>query len=454
MSEPGNTTTSGGAVLFASIMGISVVACICCLGVMCAKRRRQAKEDLQTSIEMANFYASSGQAPRSAMSPPPPGMSQVVPVVPPAPPEDDTDKRAAASSAIKEKRRKSRRDKSIRRDASRGSNMKGRPTRKDRMRQPSKSGRKRSKSRHKKKGRSSDPLPGKQKRLRRHEDDTGDKGLEEVQVAVKEDADVVLDVSAGKDRKKDVANRKDNKKMKKKKSKKKKSKKKKSKKRKIRNDDGVPDGDEIEVARRSSSDSDTENEDGDSSIATVKNKEPDTKEQDNPPPIPKPAEHPSPQRRPGGALLGSLPKRSRELPRDQSAGISIPSSAQATSSSQKDALRRTIISLQVVSAPESSAIGQIVGPVKLHDKFRVASVGVGNCQLKLCVDDSGIKQEHGLITYRGDSLLYANVSGGPTIINGVSINESDPVELKSGSLLKLGSTDLLLTWFTMFENAD
>jgi hypothetical protein len=113
---------------------------------------------------------------------------------------------------------------------------------------------------------------------------------------------------------------------------------------------------------------------------------------------------------------------------------------------RRENLRRTSVSFCVVQGSDE---GATLGPVKLRFDAKVASVGSG-VNNPFCIP--GIEDEHGLISYRGDQLLYVNSSDARTLINGIAIEmDAGPVDFNDGSTLALGeNTELLLTTYTEF----
>ena len=117
---------------------------------------------------------------------------------------------------------------------------------------------------------------------------------------------------------------------------------------------------------------------------------------------------------------------------------------------QNEQLRRTTISLQVLSSPNSAIIGGTIGPVVLHMALKVVSIGCAEGPLKV-TGDSSVKPEHGLISYRADTVLYVCGSRAPTKIDGQTVDpDGGPIELRSGATLQIGETQLLVTTFTEF----
>ena len=87
---------------------------------------------------------------------------------------------------------------------------------------------------------------------------------------------------------------------------------------------------------------------------------------------------------------------------------------------------------------------------RIYVRMTDSGLGAEGQPLKVTGDGS-IEQEHGLVSYRADTVLYVNVSGAPTTIDGRSIGPAGaPVTLTSGSVLGLGDTRLLATTFTEF----
>ena len=93
----------------------------------------------------------------------------------------------------------------------------------------------------------------------------------------------------------------------------------------------------------------------------------------------------------------------------------------------------------------------IHGPVKLHYMNKVCSVGRGDgLQMQIKGDDS-IEEEHGMISYRNDELLYVNSSGALTTIDGVGISsEQGPVVFKNGTSLTIGATTIVVSSYMEF----
>ncbi len=458
-------------------MGVSVVACLCCLGIMCAKRRRRAKEELQTSIEMANFYESAGTGARSAQSPPPPGLSQVVPAAATSAgagmlsrhargekAKRVNDKRSADLMRNKAKKRKKRKQN----EAERRQRNDDKPVKKKKKKKKKKRKkkndddiRKRSKSSSSERtNRRGEPLPARRKIRWEHRNEKNLSEEEAEAVTTKqEEEDRELTLRSEETANKMKVNEKKAKKMIAKRAKRAKKKREKSKKSKA-------DRREDEEASVNASDDDVGGDPGD--VATVVDivgseiARRTLKQEQDLPPTPKhvgesvaidvnsqPQVPTPPPRRPGGALRGSLPSRQKSAEKIKPDTTSIASQLQDLVSPQREYLRRTTISLSVVSSPDPDLVGDTVGPVVLHMRSRVASIGSAEGPLKV-FGDSNIEEEHGLISYRADAVLYVNTSGAPTMIDGQAIDSASPVALEKGSVLRIGNTQLLVTSFTEF----
>ena len=115
-------------------------------------------------------------------------------------------------------------------------------------------------------------------------------------------------------------------------------------------------------------------------------------------------------------------------------------------------LRRWSLSWQFTAGPFEED-DDIHGPVKLHYMNKVCSVGRGDSlQMQIKGDDS-IEEEHGMISYRNDELLYVNSSGALTTIDGVGISsEQGPVVFKNGSSLTIGATTIMVSSYMEFAH--
>jgi hypothetical protein len=474
-TESGNVATSGGIVLFSAIMGVSVVACLCCVGVMCAKRRRRAKEELQTSIEMANFYESAGTGARSAQSPPPPGLSQIVPaatagVGPELPMRVARGKTGQTTNdrfqgmlqrngARKKKRRNQTEDE---RQADHTKPVTKKKKKKKKKKKNDDGRRKRSKSSsNERTNRKGGPLPARRKIQWEHQNERTPPQEDDVVVAEQEDEEPALELNNNKKNKKKKAKTA----KKAKKAEKKRRKREKRRKRKKRSEASAT-GDEQGVVSASESDDGDGAQNTNVAVAVIGSEIAAAirEQKDDLPPTPKqvgesvaidvksePYMPKPPPRRPGGALRGSLPVRRNGVEKIQPNTASIASQLQELVSPQREDLRRTTISLSIVSSPDPNHVGDTVGPVVLHNAFKVASIGSAEGQPLKVTGDGSIEQEHGLVSYRADTVLYVNVSGAPTTIDGRSIGPAGaPVTLTSGSVLGLGDTRLLATTFTEF----
>ncbi len=113
----------------------------------------------------------------------------------------------------------------------------------------------------------------------------------------------------------------------------------------------------------------------------------------------------------------------------------------------REEMRRTFVSFRVLKGSDE---GTTLGPVKLRFDAKVASIGSGeNNPFRI----AGIEDEHGLISYLRDQLLYVNSSDARTLIDGTVIEaDAGPVDFHNGSTLALGeNAELLLTTYTEFE---
>ena len=127
-------------------------------------------------------------------------------------------------------------------------------------------------------------------------------------------------------------------------------------------------------------------------------------------------------------------------------GVTGETAARIAADEQRENLRRTSVGLRVVKGDSE---GTSLGPIQLRFDAKVASVGSGE-KNQFCIP--GLEEEHGMISYIGDQLLYVNSSDSRTVIDGKPIDlDAGPVEIGNGSTIILGeSTELSLTSFTDF----
>ena len=126
---------------------------------------------------------------------------------------------------------------------------------------------------------------------------------------------------------------------------------------------------------------------------------------------------------------------------------------------QNEQLRRWSVSWQFIAGPDAEN-DDIHGPIKLNYMNRIVSIGSGKDTSRdqdvtdvmiVISNDNDVQEEHGMISYREDRLLYVNSSGAPTQIDDKNVTgDGGPTELRNGAVLALGSTKLVLSSYMEF----
>jgi hypothetical protein len=511
-SDTAEPELTGGALAFAIIMGVAITVCITVSCWTCYKKREQARLDLEEDSNAA-IEAYYGEANVTSIgSPPPPPLTAVVPQqsrgTPLALPqlEVKADEPAAETRSSKDKKKRNGRSKGRDKKSKRRNSSSGRSKSKSRDK---KERRKKSVKPEKKKIQWAASTES-QQIFDEEPDDTADvvetNAKTEMTVANEKSTTEAVDagdgmvgnatngtesavtvnaVAAIEDDEGYAAKKSRKKKKSKKEKKKKKTRKKKKKKKK--------------KAQRYST-GEEEEEDPQDPTDPTDPEEQQTGQSLHPPPNRPPPNRPPPSHRPGGAMLSSA-HTSATIDQEQSRNTqeqslsdklallqklaptpglevggkkeeeeeaetetetesehtainvaAVDGAAESTAPEPDERLRRWSLSWQFTAGPFEED-DDIHGPVKLHYMNKVCSVGRGDgLQMQIKGDDS-IEEEHGMISYRNDELLYVNSSGALTTIDGVGISsEQGPVVFKNGSSLTIGATTLVVSSYMEFAD--
>ena len=77
-TDSGAPPLTGGALVFAAIMGVAVVVCIAAAIYSCLSQREKARRQLEDAIELDTYYGD--QNITSISSPPPPPLTSIAPM--------------------------------------------------------------------------------------------------------------------------------------------------------------------------------------------------------------------------------------------------------------------------------------------------------------------------------------------------------------------------------------